>query len=114
MVFSVQILHKLAKPGMKMIIYLFLVNREAEERAQRAEERALNAENELKNALEKIRALERAASRPSSGLSTETSTKPASRQETTSQNLSTPSPRASSRQPLSRVSSGSPTGRTKK
>jgi hypothetical protein len=92
-------------------------NREVEERAQHAEQRALDAENELKVALEKIRGLERAASRPASAQSTEITTKPASGQastEVTPQTLSTPSPRASSRQPLSRVSSGSSTARRKK
>lgn len=93
------------------------MNREAEGRAQRAEQRALDAETELNTALEKVRALERAASRPNSSQSTVISAKPASGQTTTPvtpQILSTPSPRASSKLPQSRASSGSSSGRKKK
>ena len=42
-----------------------MIFRETEERAQAAEERAIQAEAELKQALERIRALERSASRAS-------------------------------------------------
>ena len=42
-----------------------MIFRETEERAQAAEERAMQAEAELKQALERIRALERSASRAS-------------------------------------------------
>ena len=42
-----------------------MIFRETEERAQASEERAIQAEAELKQALERIRALERSASRAS-------------------------------------------------
>lgn len=57
--------------------------RETEERAQAAEERAIQAETELKQALERIRALERSASR-ASALTAEESQTPADRPATTS------------------------------
>lgn len=95
-----------------------LLIREAEERAQLAEQRALQTESELKNALEKIRALERAASRPSSAQSGETSVKLVLKQESpanvTPQILKSPSPRPSSRRQQSRGSAGSSTGKRKK
>jgi len=56
---------------------------ETEERAQAAEERAIQAETDLKQALEKIRALERTASRASALTPTESQT-PADRPVSTS------------------------------
>jgi hypothetical protein len=49
----------------RLMFYYLLVYRDTEERAQGAEERAIQAETELKQALERIRALERSASRVS-------------------------------------------------
>ena len=95
----------------------FFFKREAEGRANRAEQRAMDVENELKIALEKIRSLEReerTASRPSSAQSTEAAVRSSLGQASrpvTPKTLA-PSPRASSRQPLSRASSAS--GRGKK
>lgn len=56
---------------------------ETEERAQAAEERAIQAETDLKQALEKIRALERSASRASATSAGESQT-PADRPVSTS------------------------------
>lgn len=69
---------------------------ETEERAQMAEERAIQAETELKQALEKIRALERSASRASAG----ESQTPAERPVSTSMSKRAPS-QASTAQPHS-------------
>ena len=65
--------------------FIFFVEwrRETEERAQAAEERAIQAETDLKQALEKIRALERSASRASATSAGESQT-PADRPVSTS------------------------------
>ena len=74
--------------------FFFFNFRETEERAQTAEERAIQAETELKQALEKIRALERSASRASAG----ESQTPAERPVSTSMSKPAPS-QASTAQP---------------
>ena len=58
--------HPNLRETMFPILYHYVFHSETEERAQAAEERAIQAETDLKQALEKIRALERTASRASS------------------------------------------------
>lgn len=79
---------------------------ETEERAQAAEERAIQAETDLKQALEKIRALERSASRASALTPTESQT-PADRPVSTSMSKR-PTSQASTTQPHSPQSPRTP------
>lgn len=97
--------------NISLTITLFcFVFREAEGRAQYAEERALSAESELKVAMEKLRVLERATSRPTSAQSKEPSVKPTASGKTGVPSGS--SSRASSQHP-SHASSGASSSRKK-
>lgn len=78
--------------------FLSFFHRETEERAQAAEERAIQAETDLKQALEKIRALERSASRASASVAE--SQTPADRPVSTSMSKR-PTSQASTTQPQS-------------